>query len=547
MKQRLALPEEGARSALVDGICGALFEADAVMLDLADGQRRSVSAARLYNDAAERFDPTSGQRLFPAVSEEHQIACVRATENGLCVVFDDQAERTWTFSALARCAPPPTVAKTNPADGPLRLTHIAADAFLRDEHACRKLLAAVARQGACLLKGYAGGLGGLEAIVARFGHIRQTNYGRLFDVRVEEGAANLAFTDLGLAPHTDNPYREPPPGIQLLHCLTAATTGGQTLLVDGFAAALRLRAANPAAFEALATTPVRFAWADADVALEAWVPVIERDARGDLVGLRVNDRAQTGDDNPAWRDAYRAFTALLNDPSAHCQFTLEPGDVLIFDNRRMLHGRTAYAGGARWLQGCYADRDGLLGRLRAMELREAQARAESALAELAGPAGDETYGEGLSLRAHCLQAAALASSAGLSPALIAAALLHDIGWALGGLHEEVGAAFVEDRFGPELARPIRLHVKAKRYLVATDPDYRAQLSLASVQTLALQGGPMPIEEARRFEDEPGFADAVALRRIDDKAKNPLMPTVELEAYRTLLIERALVALRTEAL
>jgi gamma-butyrobetaine dioxygenase len=532
---------------LVDGICGAAFKADAVLVDLADGRRATVSAARLYYDAAARFDPASGQRLFPAVSEDRQIAAVRATEDGLCVVFDDETELAWTFSALARCAFPPAVAQADLADGAVRLAHIAAEAFLKDDHACRKALAAVARWGACLLKGYAEGPGGLEAIVSRFGHIRQTNYGRLFDVRVEQAAANLAFTHLGLAPHTDNPYRDPPPSLQLLHCLHADATGGQTLLVDGFAAAQHLRAAKPAAFETLAATLVRFAWADADIALEAWAPVIERDARGDVIGVRVNDRSMTGDDSPAWRAAYRAFTALLSDPSAHCLFTLGPGDVLIFDNRRMLHGRTAYAADARWLQGCYAGKDGLLGRLRALELREAQARAASAIAELAGSAGEETYGEGLSLRAHCLQAAALASAAGLTPALVAAALLHDIGWALGGIHEDAGAAFVEERFGPDLARPIRLHVAAKRYLVATDPDYRALLSPASVETLALQGGPMSIEEVQDFEYEPGFADAVALRRIDDQAKDPLTLTVALEAYRPLLIDCALAALRKETL
>jgi gamma-butyrobetaine dioxygenase len=164
---------------------------------------------------------------------------------------------------------------------------------------------------------------------------------------------------------------------------------------------------------------------------------------------------------------------------------------------------------------------------------------------LAGPAGDETYGEGLSLRAHSLQSAALAGAAGMSPAMMAAALLHDVGWALGGAHEEVGATFVEDGFGAEVARPIRLHVEAKRYLVACEPGYEAQLSPASRQTLALQGGAMTDQEARRFEQIPGFAEAIALRRIDDQAKDPHQSTVDLMAYRDPLIALALAALSRE--
>ena len=565
MNMRVTWPEVGAHRALVDGICGASFEADAVIFDLADGRVAAVSAARLYDDAAELFDRASGQRRFPAVSEDRRIIALQVGTDGLRIIFDNRTECVWTFADLAPfarlsgtehaagdaaqssrsslgrdfCRP----VEAHPTNPRIRLAEADAKDFLRYDHACRQALAAVARRGACLLKGHAASPGGLEAIVARFGHIRQTNYGRLFDVRVEAAAANLAFTDLGLAPHTDNPYREPPPTLQLLHCLHAAASGGQTILVDGFAVANELRRENPAAFEILATTPVHFAWGDADISLEAWAPVIERDLRGEVVGLRVNDRSLTGDDRRAWRDAYRALTARLGDPSVQYRFTLEPGDVLLFDNRRVLHGRTAYAGGARWLQGCYADMDALLGRLRVLERTEAQARADAALAVLEGPAGDATYGEGVTLRAHCLQAAALARAAGASPARVAAALLHDIGWALGGAHEAAGADFVEARFGADVARPIRRHVEAKRYLVATDPTYLARLSSASIQTLALQGGAMSLDETHRFAQERGFAEALALRRWDDQAKDPLVSTVDAAVYRDLLVGCALTALR----
>jgi gamma-butyrobetaine dioxygenase len=160
---------------------------------------------------------------------------------------------------------------------------------------------------------------------------------------------------------------------------------------------------------------------------------------------------------------------------------------------------------------------------------------EAALALLAGPLGDASYGEGLSLRAHSLQAAALATAQGRGPAFIAAALLHDIGWAVAeGDHAAHGAAIAQRLCGEAVARPIRLHVAAKRYLTAVEPSYFDALSDASRATLALQGGPMSAAEARAFEATPGFAMAIALRRIDDQAKDADARTLPLSAYRDIL-------------
>ncbi len=191
--------------------------------------------------------------------------------------------------------------------------------------------------------------------------------------------------------------------------------------------------------------------------------------------------------------------------------------------------------------------DGLLSKLAVRERREAATRAEAAISVLAGSSGDETYGEGVTLRAHALQCAALASQTGLGASMTASALLHDIGWALGGAHEVTGADWVELRFGASIARPIRAHVCAKRYLATRDPGYLTVLSAASRETLIMQGGPMNEVEARAFETSPGAPDALALRRIDDRAKDAAAETAPLEAYRGLLVEFATVALRMEGM
>jgi predicted HD phosphohydrolase len=130
--------------------------------------------------------------------------------------------------------------------------------------------------------------------------------------------------------------------------------------------------------------------------------------------------------------------------------------------------------------------------------------------------------------------------------MIAAALLHDVGHLLHNLsqdvathgidtrHEEDGYRWLMERFGSSIAEPVRSHVAAKRYLCAVDPEYFARLSAASVQSLALQGGPFNADEVLEFERMPWYGDAVQLRRWDDEAKVPGLKVPGLEAYRQLL-------------
>ena len=146
---------------------------------------------------------------------------------------------------------------------------------------------------------------------------------------------------------------------------------------------------------------------------------------------------------------------------------------------------------------------------------------------------------------HALQCAQLAEWAQAGPSLIAAALLHDIGHfieapmlsdAMDDVHEMRAVPFLSRAFGPAVVEPVRLHVQAKRYLVATDLQYLGNLSAASVHTLHLQGGPMCRDEALLFEELPYAVEAVALRRWDDLAKKPGGRTRRLDHYLPLLRE-----------
>jgi len=202
-------------------------------------------------------------------------------------------------------------------------------------------------------------------IAATFGFVRETNYGRLFDVRVEANPNNLAFTGMAIAPHTDNPYRDPVPTLQLLHCLRNAVEGGESGLLDGFHAAALLRKEDPAAFDVLTSTLVSFAWSDTGTVLRADRPLIELDALGHIREVRFNNRSmQALNLSPArtleFYRAYRCFAEIISRPDLVVSFRLEAGDCVIFDNTRLLHARTAFAdSGSRHLQGCYADLDAL--------------------------------------------------------------------------------------------------------------------------------------------------------------------------------------------
>jgi len=154
------------------------------------------------------------------------------------------------------------------------------------------------------------------------------------------------------------------------------------------------------------------------------------------------------------------------------------------------------------------------------------------------------YGEAVSITEHALQTAFFAEAA--PPALVVAALLHDIGhfvqdapvdiadWIADARHEEVGGLWLAERFAPQISEPVRLHVPAKRYLCATDPAYLALLSPASVHTLALQGGPMSEREVALFEAESFHRQAVRVRRWDDRGKIPGLATPALADYRAMI-------------
>ncbi len=506
----------------------------------ADGQALDLDVATLGGLSLEGRDLASGQRRPDVVTAAHDpIEAVEDIDGGWRVTQASGQVLTVTQARLsAHASPDPWRLEPRPwsaaeaCDFPVHDYH----AFLGDDDIRRRALWQLAVHGFVRLTGAPATPNRIETVVAAFGIVRETNYGRVFDVRTKVDAGNLADTALALAPHTDNPYRLTPPDIQVLHCLQSAGSGGQSLLVDGLAA---VRDLDDDDRRVLATTLVRFAWADAKTHLETVGPVLALAANGTLDRIRYNPRSMqsTTTDDPAWRDALTRFGKHLAQGEACLTFDMQPGDMVLMDNRRALHGRTGFDATvdiARHLQGAYADMDGVYSSLR----RLTEAHAEAGIAALEARFSDaplsDFYGEDISIRDHVLQSAGHAVTRGLGAEMVAAALLHDIGWGLGGAHEQTAAEIVAPVLGARVASLIRNHVAAKRYLVAMRPDYAARLSVASKQTLAQQGGPMSEAECRAFEALPDFELCLELRYLDEAGKDVNVQVRRFADYKPLL-------------
>ncbi|GAB6022827.1 hypothetical protein CHUAL_006923 [Chamberlinius hualienensis] len=210
-------------------------------------------------------------------------------------------------------------------------------------------------------------------VVNRFAYVKETSYGITFDVISEpDPGAHLAYTGLRLELHTDMNYREKSPGLQLLHCLKgndrneAIDEGhqGRSFFVDGFHVAKWLQSNQPAAFHVLSSTPIKFSITSKNLKYSQHWPIICVDKDGEVTEIHCNNRTMGPLQAPshlvlAFYHAYKLFTEKLRELSLELVFQMQPGDLVAFNNRRVLHGRTEFDPKyiQRHLQGCYVDID----------------------------------------------------------------------------------------------------------------------------------------------------------------------------------------------
>ncbi len=317
------------------------------------------------------MDATTGQRLHnPSDLDPHPaIESIRQSADGAFHVrFTDGATGAFTWAAILPELPEAGDA-TLPAPIPWSAAQPARAAFplpdLADEAACRRALHAFLADGYIIISGVPSTDGTVLQVGRHFGFPRETNFGTLFDVRSVPGAIDLAYTSLALDPHTDNPYRHPVPGIQLLHCLTNETEGGLSTLVDGLAVAEDLRRTAPDEFASLTQVLVRFHYRDDKTNLIAEAPILSLDAAGRFAAIHHSPRLDfvpllPEEDLERFYAARRLLDRMLRSERFERRFRLNDGDLMMFDNQRLLHGRTGFdpQEGLRHLQGCYLDADG---------------------------------------------------------------------------------------------------------------------------------------------------------------------------------------------
>lgn len=230
------------------------------------------------------------------------------------------------------------------------------------------------------------GLWPVSKLAKRFGYIKETFYGTLFNVKIEADAKNIANTDVFLPLHMDLCYYESPPGLQLLHFIQNSTTGGENVFADSFLAAQHIRDSDPEAYDALKRVPITFHYDNNNEYYYYLRPLIVEDPyvrcpeTGNAQIKEVNysppfqgpfEYHVTRDDDPVLFDAFIrgmiAFEEYVNNAANQYVVKIPENTCVIFDNRRVLHSRLHFSaadGGDRWLMGCYVDGDSFRSKLR---------------------------------------------------------------------------------------------------------------------------------------------------------------------------------------
>ncbi len=226
----------------------------------------------------------------------------------------------------------------------------------------------VAVYGFCIVTGTPPTTEATEQLVRRAGYVRETIFGGFWDFQADLSRADTAYPNLELLPHTDGTYSHDAPGLQLLHCLAFDGTGGLSTMVDGFRIASELRAGEPELYDVLSRVEVPGQYIGDGSHLLASRPVFRHDRAGELVQVSFNnaDRAPfllPAPEMEQFYEALRVFEALANDHRLQWRRANPPGDAMLFDNWRVLHGRTAYTG-HRHLCGAYVNHEDYESRLR---------------------------------------------------------------------------------------------------------------------------------------------------------------------------------------
>ena len=329
-------------------------------------------------DEEEFLDKGTQQRLFDPTTLDSEISIntVSINENFLEVNFDDGVTYKLKIDKLAlEFSNDDTVTKSIPKiKWNSTLENIKnfkyQDNFF-DSKEMYVLLTSFYKYGFVIIKNIPTDNNFIVKFANSIGSVRRTNFGEYFDVISKPDPNDLAYTSLELSPHTDNPYRNPVPCIQILHCIESEVTGGLSTLVDGFTVTEDLKKQNPEFYKILSEVKVRFKFIDKDVVLEDWSELIKLNDDKTFKQVRFSPRLDyvpmlDKERLDLYYKARRKLSEMYNSEKYRIEFKLAPKDLMMMDNYRLLHGRTSYETkeGNRFLQGCYIDYDSTEGKLK---------------------------------------------------------------------------------------------------------------------------------------------------------------------------------------
>lgn len=377
-------PQMGELAPYQDGpsLAEAVATDDGIRLTWQDGQHTTLPLLWLRDHCACAAcrHPQTRERLYLPLDDIRETPAIELADGHLYLTWQDGHESAfhsgWLYQRRPETELPSAVPALSPWQDqftPERIRH--AD-FLTPEGE-KAWLTAMLRDGLALITEGPLVEEEVSRLAERIGPQRATNFGARFDVRSKPNPNNAAYTAVGLPLHIDLPNWRQPPDIQLLYCLQNEASGGQSLFADGARVANALREQDPEALAILSDTPIDFRFQDETHDISVRAPVIKLDDDGNLVEMRLNNWIRDTLHLPApkmaaWYRAYRVLWQLFHSEAHQIEFTLRPGEMVAFDNRRVLHGRREFDpnSGARHLQGTYLDRDMLASRLRVLARKD---------------------------------------------------------------------------------------------------------------------------------------------------------------------------------
>jgi trimethyllysine dioxygenase len=341
---------------------------------------------RDHSQEPEAFHPAARQRLLETfeLGEVPPADSTKVADDGqsLIVSWDGAPASRFTADYLAEVRAPGALYDAIGHDrvlwaadtAPDLCKSVEHDAFVEDDAVLARMLDNMRRYGMIQVKNVPlDGTAASRRVMERIAYIRSSIFGEMWELKSDGKLADTGSTPLEIKPHTDGTYNHDAPGLMSLHCLQYDATGGDNTLVDGFQVAAIIKEKHPEEYETLSTVPVPGQYIGDGAYLVAQRPVLRHDAEGRLVQVSFNnhDRAPFHLPEPQMSrlyDALEVFDHLVQQRENQFAFGQRPGDMVIFDNWRLLHGRLAFEG-QRHMVGAYLNREDFESRMRMLAPR----------------------------------------------------------------------------------------------------------------------------------------------------------------------------------